>query len=516
METSKEFIRERRVTLEGGQSSGEYVLPDYLGDVKKILYTEARAIPAGKYKNGDTLDIVGVVSYDVVYLDSEDNITPLTFTTDYDLSARINDESYTDASVTCTINNFSLRLMGPRKFSGKASLECECQIAERREYQLQGDTFAGDSAIARCKTVNILTGAYAKSEEREIAEEVAHIDGAIVDEVEVLLFDAECQNLTVSRNETGAEVKADVVLTLLIKEAGGAPYTAERVLNLVADVTSDAFDEDMTLDALVNILSRRTEVNPMEDGVSIVASLILECEVRGVGNVPLRLVSDCYSTEAECHNEFSDYCYTEHIGSVLRDEKLSVEMPRESVALEGVRNILFATCTPKLTSTEVDNRGVKIEALIRFSGIACEVSEDGEITYSPLKIDVPFKDSIAYDVPVPENAKARAYIVPSDAKIEVDNKSVRPSCALSIYTSLECDRCESCVTSSTLTEKYPERDPAVIKVYYPEVGESLFEVGKRHHVSPHAIASDNELTAEVYASKDSPDCLAGIKYLLIK
>lgn len=516
METSKEFIAQRRITLEGGESRGEYVLPDYQGDVKKVLLTRACAVPSGKYKNGDALDIVGVIAYDVVYIDSEDNITPITFTTDYDMSARIDDEMYVDAAVRTTISNFSLRLMGPRKFSAKAQLECECLVAERREYEVEGDTFGQDGAIARCKSINILSGAYGKSEERELAEEIAHIDGAIVDEVEVLLCDAECRNVTAVGTDNGAEVKAEVCLTLLIKEVGEAPYTAERVLNFTAEVPSDAFDEGMTLTPDVIVLSRRAEVNPTEDGVSIVASVILEAEVAAVGNVPLRVVSDCYSTVCECQNEVCDYPYTEHIGARCEQERVSAEMPRESVSLEGVRNILFTSATAKVASCEVDGNSVKVETIIRFSGIACEVSEDGVVTYAPIRLDVPFADNVTYDLQIPENAKPRAHIVPTQAHIDIDTNSVRPSCSLTIHTSLECERCESCVTSSTLAEAYPESDPSLVRVYYPEVGESLFEVAKRFHVSPHAVAGDNSLTAEVFAAQDSPDGLNGIKYLLIK
>lgn len=516
METSKEFIAQRRITPEGGQSTGEYVLPDYLGDVKKLLYTRARAVPAGKYKNGEMLDIVGVVAYDVVYLDSEDNITPLSFTTDYDLSARINDEAFVDASVSVGIGNYSLRLMGPRKFSGKAALECECLVAERREYSVQGDAATDEATVAATKTVKVLTGAYGKGNERELAEEVAHIEGAIVDEVEVLLFDVEPRNITVAECEDGAEVKADVYFTLIIKEAGAAPHTIEYMASYSEMIRCDGLDDRMTLGADIAVLSARTEINPVEDGVSIVASVILEPEVRGVGNLPLRLLTDCYSQRAECKNEEGEFVYTEHIGSVFAGERLSIEMPREDAQLEGARNILFASASAKMLDASVIEQGVRIDATIRFSGIACEVNESGEISYSTVKLDVPFSDTVNYDLQLPDNAKARAYISVTQPKIEIDQKSVRPSCQLMIYTTVECEKNQRCVTASLLGERYSEVDQSVIKVYYPEAGESLYEVAKRHHVSPHKLASDNELSAEVFSAQDSPDGLLGIRYLVIE
>ena len=516
METNKEFVAQRVLNLEGGQSSGEYVLPDYLGDVKKVLFTKAYATPAGKYKNGDVLDVVGVVCYDIVYVDSEDKITPLSFTTDYELSFRINDESYVDAAVSCHVGNFSVRPMGPRRFSAKAALECECLLWEAREYVVDGDTFSNDGAISRCKNVGVVTGAYAAGDEREFAEEISRIEGAIVDEVEVLYCDVECKNISATASEAGAEVKADVVLSLLIKCAGEAPYAAERVLNFASTVSSDAFEDEMSLRASVDVLSKRAEVNPEADGVSVVASVILIASVCGVGNVPLRLVSDCSSTVCECDVERRDYAYTEHIGARSADERVSFEMSREATGLGDARNILFASCEPRLSSAAVEDNGVKIEAVLRFSGIACEVNEDGTIAYSPIKIDVPYAHKVNYDLQIPEKAKARVYLSATSARIDIDGESVRPACSLGIYSSVECDKSERCVSASRLGAQYPEADQSLVRVYYPEAGESLFDVAKRFHTSPHLIANDNELTAEVFAAKDSPDGLSSVKYLLIK
>lgn len=516
METNKEFVTERVLTLEAGQSAGEYVLPDYLGDVKKVLYTRAYATPAGKYKNGDVLDVVGVVSYDIVYIDSEDKITPLSFTTDYELSFRINDESYVDAAVSCRVGNFSIRPMGPRRFAARATLECECLLAERREYVIEGDAFSKDGAIASCKSVGVVTGAYAVGEEREFAEEISRIDGAIVDEVEVLCCDAECKNISVIATETGAEVKADVALSLLIKCAGEAPYVAERVLNFASQIPSDAFDEGMSLVGTVDVLSKRAEINPEPDGVSIVASVILLASVSGVGNVPLRLVSDCYSTVCKCETEFEDYTYTEYLGSKYTEERLSFEIARESAGLDDARNVLWASCEPKLSSTSLESDGVRVEVVLRFSGIACQINENGEVIYSPIKFDVPYVQKVNYDLQIPSTAKTRVHLCATSARIDLDGGSVRPACILGIHSMLECDRCERCVSVATLGEPYPKSDASVVTVYYPEEGESLFDVAKRFHTSPHSIANDNELTAEVFAAKDSPDGLRDVKYLLIK
>ena len=94
METDKEFLKERYIPAVISESSGEYTLPDYNTDVKRLLSINARAVPSSSFMDGETLECVGVVAYDIIYLDSENNLTHCEFTTDYELRVKCNSESY--------------------------------------------------------------------------------------------------------------------------------------------------------------------------------------------------------------------------------------------------------------------------------------------------------------------------------------------------------------------------------------------------------------------------------------
>ena len=85
MDQKREYTRQRRLHVEG-QSAQEYSLPDYQGDVKKILLQSAELMDGGRFQNGDSLDCIGSVIYKLVYLDSEGRITPVTFSSDYEMS----------------------------------------------------------------------------------------------------------------------------------------------------------------------------------------------------------------------------------------------------------------------------------------------------------------------------------------------------------------------------------------------------------------------------------------------
>ncbi len=514
METSKEFSRMRVVELEGVESRGEYVLPDYKGDVKKILYSRAVAEGSGRYQSAGMLESAGIVCYDIVYLDSEDRITPLSFTTDYDYSVKCADEAYLSSRESVRVENYGLRLMGPRKFSAKANLSSEVYISEAAEYSVGGNAPASEGIEMRTKEVSISTGSHASSAEQELAEELTRIEGAIVDEVEVLFSTAEPRGITVSGDRETKEVRCEIVVTALIKCRDESPYTVEDTISFREVIP--ASDIEGALSAEVDIHSHRVDVNPEENGVSVTTDIIASATVFGEGNTPLRIVVDCYSTERGTELDMGEFCYTEYISGGTGGEKLMHEMPRGEIGAEYVRDVLFSTATARVDSVEKNENTAIIKGAVRFGGVACEINEDGVLSYAPIKLEAPFEINVNLGVQIPDLARIIASVGASSASIELDGDLLRASCNLTAHASAYVECREPCVTFGNLTEERYGHDPSLVRVYYPLPGESLFEVAKKFHTSSLALARDNELTEQVFRQHTEPGSLAGIHALIIK
>lgn len=514
METNKEFCRERRILSEGNLSAGEYILPDYKGDVKKLLSQRARCESSEGYLNGDKLECTGVVVYDVLYLDNEDILTPLTFTTDYEISVKVDEDKYVDNFTRVTPSSFNLRLMGPRKFSAKAGLLLDLSLLERDEYRVEGDAAMRESTEAMTRIVNISSGKYAIGGEREFAEEVEHLEGAIVDEVEVLYLLSEPRDIAMKESENGLSVTGEINSTMLLKVGIDPPYTVNHSMSFEGMVESDIDPKEAI--AYIDILSSKASVNPEESGVSVTLDVIAVPKVKASFNVPLRIVKDMYSTERGVDVTVGEIGYTELIGEGDGLQRYTHEMTREEAGLTDARNILYATAMPKIESATAKGDAVVIDGFLRFSGIACEVSEDGGISYSPVKIDAPLMLNVNYSSQIPENSKIVADVIPTSAKIELDGDTVRLSAALDVRTSVYDPRREGCLQSAVLNDEVYTKDPATVTVYYPEGSDTLYEVAKRHHTTPLKVAKDNELTEDVVSRFDTVGGLSGIDYLLIR
>ena len=111
--------------------SADFILPDYMGDIKRMLKYTANVVSCNKIVSLAEASFVAVVTFRVMYLDSEDTLTEATFSCDVELVEKLFGES-NDANVDYKVQNVALRLNGPRKISAKATVTCEFCAAEEK------------------------------------------------------------------------------------------------------------------------------------------------------------------------------------------------------------------------------------------------------------------------------------------------------------------------------------------------------------------------------------------------
>lgn len=516
MQIEKEYYQDRSILRLHSESSGEYPLPDYNGDVKKVLLIKPSAVPSGKFLGDDSVEFSGIVSYSIVYLDSENNVTHTEFTTDYDIAVRVNGESYVDSDIDTEVSGFNVRLVGPRKFSAKCSLESDVHITERHSYSVDGDAFSEYEPEVATKELSVRSSCFAEGEERELAEEMFRLDGVITDEIDVLLCAADADVKSCSASGGGAELKGDVTLSVLYKNADDEIVKTDTKLPFNLGVSSDSFEGADEVIPCVRVLSAKANVNPTDDGVSVVGSVIVQPHARALKNSSLAVITDSYLKERGCESEYRDLSYTEHICTESKEERVESTLPESEVTSEHVSDFLYASAIAHAESCELVDDKVKITGEIRFSAIACEVNEGGDKSYFTVKATVPFEQNVNVSCQTHDNVRIFCHLDVSDEKMENDNGKVLLSALLNTRVSLYSEKKQRCLGACYLTDEEYTRDPGVVTVYYPEPAESIFGVAKKFHTSVVRIAEDNSLTESVFASLHSPVSALGLKKLVIK
>ena len=161
------------------ECSCEYVLPDYMGDIKKILTSKARVLPGGRFVSDGGIEITGTVEYEVLYADSENKLTAVNASSDYSVVLPTDAESYVGSAADCHVEGFSIRITGPRTMSLKSGVAVSAQVTTSAELEVLGDVFGGEREPQYVsREISVESAKYGKSLEREYAEEAERIGAA--------------------------------------------------------------------------------------------------------------------------------------------------------------------------------------------------------------------------------------------------------------------------------------------------------------------------------------------------
>ena len=498
------------------ESQTDYILPDYLPDMRKILFTEVSLRPSGRFAGGETVEFSGVAVYNLIYLDSDGGLSSVEFTSDYDYSVKCSGEDYNDSIADTRVSNYAVRLVGPRKISAKASLVGSVSLIENSTLSVSGNAFDPDcSPELNTGSAELRLSRLSSVCEREYAESVARLDGAIADEVSVIYPKVELSVDELTSEDDFVTIKGRIFMSALIRNGDEPAFMAEKTVGFEEKLDFEEVGRLSGLTPKLSVCSVKANVNADDTGCEIVMNAILELCVVGEGNQRVEFLLDGYLKDTPTDTGFTELKYSTLADTLHFKESYSSEISRSDIESEGLTEIIFLTSVPKIEHIDCENGRVSIHGEMRCSGVAKEQSGDKN-SYTSLRFSAPF--SINTDLNC-QNCE--------DLRIEADLKSYNTTASFDserIYLSstVECSLTasfdSSCRILSTMSrregEKY-ESAGSVVTVYYPTESDTLFSVAKRFHTSSLKVAKDNDIVDAVFARDNKNGSLGGVKKLII-
>jgi hypothetical protein len=366
------------------------------------------------------------------------------------------------------------------------------------------------------QNVGVMSMTFASSDTRELEEEIASLDGAIADEVEILLCDATAGVQSYEKTDRGITLKGNVRIDLLYRNADASPIRIEKEIAYNDEVPLDYANDFETVEPRMEIFNMKSAVVPTDDGVRLVATLGCVTRVRGAKNSALTLVSDAFLKERGTVNEYSDFNYSEHVCSGSSEDKIEFSFPLSDTELDGFDEVLYSGAVAHIDECEICENVVKIRGEIRFSGIACQVNADERQIFMPIKFAAPFEQNVNINCQNTGNMRINRHVSVNDVRMEIDANHLSATAVVMSSVSLSVDRKKRCLGSSYITDEEYSRDASVVTVYYPDSSESLFDIARRFHVSVRSIAEGNRLTETVFSSQTDSLGPLGVDRLIIK
>ena len=492
------------------ESQAEYILPDYLSDMRKLLYYSVELYPASSYKTEEGSEHSGIVTYNVLYLDEEGELSSVSFSSDYDLS--VGGGEATGESALAELQASSVRIAGPRKLIGKASV---CVGALRlREVLSESVIEERDDAEVASRVLNSADLITTEETEREYAEPFISIEGAIKDEVSTPLYSASVCVSGIDTRDGAVNLKGHILVRALVRNDEEAPYPRELKIPIDEELAVENIPDGATVFPRTNVSSVTLSVNQSESGVNIVASVIATYGIVAVSNKAVEVVTDAYLKSRPSSSEYgeSNYHSLRHASFTL--DPVAFEVPRTELGGESLQDIILASANTKIDST-IDSDGNLIHSgEIKISGVYTELSDDGRAVYQPMKLNFPYEKKIMEHMSDRDLLRSSVRAHASTTDVSFDHETVFFNLVLEVETLVTESKTERVLRSLTAREgEEYARSSSEITVYYPDPDETLFSVARRFHTTPKKLALDNLL--DVSVSADPTSSLVGTKKLLI-
>lgn len=489
------YKKETRLTGVRSECGADFVLPDYMGDVKRLLRSSATVTPCNKYISGGELSFLSTVSFKIMYLDAENVLTEAAFSADLEDNERI-PESVTDASIETRVVNVTVRLGGPRKISAKASLVTDVSLSEECEMN-SGAGF--DGAVLKTCGVKVHSADYLKCAEREYAEEIDRLEDILADEVDVVKYDASASVLSVHKTDGGVNVSGSILAWCILR-VGEDTMRLEKCIPVEENFEVEGAVEDSSYIASCYVTGVNLNINNTpedKDGntyLSVVMNMTAECEIEHHKNCEISLVCDAFREGAKNACSYDTFGYTELIGTVCERRKISVVTDRGE---ENMHDILERDCAVKNLKYEASGGEMTVSCDLSVS-LVCRGADTGECF--TVKIDAPMRESIKL-AGLGESSRIRLSLTPCEISPAFDSEKIYVD--LSVLITALTEESKSMTVLGTLTsEPVEEKSSRRITVYYPEAGDTLWSVSKKYAVSPERIASRNMLPTDAGYDSD--------------
>lgn len=467
----------------------EFVLPDYLADIAAILKCSLTPTVQTRQISGDRLQVDGTVSVHVLYLDeSRKCARACAFDQPFNCHFTVKELPVgATIELDARTNYVNCRATGPRKLSLHGAFSVKCRIAAADGVSVVGEIAQDGWYANRCKVHYAVPAASA--EKTFTVSEITEI-GAGKPTMQALVRTHAAPAVTDCKLIQGKAIVKGYLLihTLYAADAElGQMCTAEHHLPFSQLIDVDGLTEDWQCTCAVQVLSCDVHITANQNGenrlldINVRLSVNLACTKSGEEDAVCDAYATGYPLSVEyAHVQTEKLCGIEQGTSTIRQ---TMEMPGDKDC-----EVVDMWCEIASVTDRCEEESCAVDGRLTLCMLAKDAA--GTLAYyeRPWEFTLPFDGAAAEqhtDVCV-----CRLDYTQTGAQIELRAE-------LGVCRRLFNTEHHRLVTSVAADENAVfTPDAAALKIYYAAKGESVWDIAKRYHTSPNAVAAENTLAAD--------------------
>ena len=496
------------------ESVGEYTVPDYMPEIRKLLRIETRLLPTGRFLSGGRAELSGVCVHTVYYSDGEGRLSAIVESGDYRCAVPLAEE---DAEViaSCRVRGVTHRLSGPRRIGIRTSIEASVAV-------LAHEPFGECEGCEECETLKERASVCERvflSHEGIALSDISHMDGLAPEEVRLISTDASVHVREVRLQEGGALCSGEVWVRVLYATCS---KETEKERSKLPDVLLRKLPFDLLVEGerLIGFTPHgycaSLDALCEEDGLGgceMRVNVRLAMEGEGVQEKEILYLRDAYSRNARTDVKRKTAPVSEYLGTVAQNISISEKHALDEI-LPSARAVDCAVSVQEREATVEDGK-LRVSLVCKAEGILMIPEEDGTPRYERVEFSFPVRAQLPMTWQEKENTE---YFVSAEylgGALRTDGESVRLDGEIALCVRALAMRALSYLEAVTLTEDAETRSPHTLTVAYPEDGETLWTLAKRYRADLSNIARLNGIDDRFLSEPDTKESLDGMASLLI-
>ena len=491
------------------ESTGDYVLPDYQPEIRKILFISSELLPSSRYVSGGRAEFGGTVKHCLVYTDADNATASVELSSDYDYAVEATGKEDTFAYTRERLFSVNCRLSGPRKLSIRAKIGATPHLISREELPMPQDT---EGAELLYRETRAMECAYVEGEEAVTCE--GKLDGYTAEELRVLSSTASVAVREAKREANGVQLRGDLLWKHLLVCDGSAPFALEGKEGFEtliceempdgASIVADGYVEDM-----------RVELeNNGEEGAVARADVALRFALTGHINRRVALCRDMYVPEKELCEKRGMLSLRTLLGTVSKSAPITGSVSRKESDTEDATAVVDTVATVQSYESTVKKGVCTVRGECRVRTVTAAANDAGETLLSPTEFTVPFSVECAR-LSDAKNADVEAYVRVTSPSVTMTDDALLFEGELSINVIMTADTDEECLFDAEIIGEKEAPAVSKMRIYYPEGGDTLWNVAKKYSVPLASIATVNHLSDSAAKDPAAEGSLRGISRLLI-
>ncbi len=479
------------------EQSEDFILPDYLPDIRKIAGVFPSAVIKGRFLGSGTLEYDGEVCYRILYIADDGSMKSAVFLSGFEdkVGGEVFEEHLVDI-LTPQIEGVTVRMLNPRKLNIRSQVGADIALFKRKCHmpELYGSRTLDDEKnleckIEECPTVNVLN---LRENGLTLSEDLS-FDAAMPTAGELVFATAVLYPRDCRVNEGEAQIRgvAEIYSVFTAEPVQGGNGKPEiilfnRTVSFSQVLKNEQLHEGGVSVCALSIEGAEFRLREDEFGQKRVleADMTYCCDLTVYYPKNLLIVTDSYSLDKDTDLSYTDKCHYSLIaplnGGFSVNETVTLDLPED-----GGYSLVGGFVLPELhLASEASADG---KAVLEGEATVWLLLKDSAGALDARRTSIPLR--FRTEIPYTEGAIALVNGKAGSERMRLDGKTLSVDFEMSFSGVMLKEENASSVDCIRILKEERRKigNRGSVLLYYPDKEEALFDIAKKYATRPSSL-----------------------------